>query len=72
MGYKRKSGAPVSYLQGLQASTLLKGMTRKENLMTGQSESRLDLGFICDGVQSANWAQWTNKVLSEFFTIVSF
>ena len=70
-GYKKKTGAPVSFLQGMQTSTMLRDMTRRENLMTGQAERRLDLGFVADGTSSANWAQWTNKILSEYFTIVS-
>ena len=72
MGYVRGEGAPVAALQGLTVPVALRTLLHRDNMQTGKSERRLDSGYILDGTSAGSAALWQNKVMSEFFTIVSF
>jgi hypothetical protein len=70
-GYQSADGRVIAATEGRTRKQILDQIIWRRDLMSGQQLRRYDVGFVADGSVSANLPSWRNRILSEYFSIVS-
>jgi hypothetical protein len=70
-GYLMNDGRLIPSTEGFTRKEVLDQIMMRQDLLSGQQVRRFDIGFVADGNASSSLPAWRNRILSEYFSIVS-